>query len=344
MDDHYNGNKLLSLKDLDRKDPELRMVWGNRQSGKTFFCKRYMVRRALNHDEPFTAFVRQKKDLANYGQGFWADVGPLAFPGKTMTQKPLLGGSAAELRVDDKMVAQVVPLYDPETIKRNSAMFAVSARGFLDEFISESKYITNEVQKFNSIRASIARGGAKGGHSRLFPVLMCANFVTMYNPYFEYFGVDKHIDSRANFIRGHGWVLEQNFNEAAALSMEENLRTIHGKEMDYMAHNKFLLDNEKFITKLPGQKKPVMNFRHNGRRYGIWYADFVYYVSTVTADGLSHDYTFNMDDHDIGDEMIPKNSDIIKAFKKCYYQNRIVFADGACKNAFLVICDLVEVK
>lgn len=339
-DEHYNGNKLLSLLDHNGRKPEIYMVAGNRQGGKTFFFKRWMVRRALKYDEPFTLFVRNIKDIPDAGEGFWSDIGPIAFPGKTLKQKPLLSGAAAELWVDGKLIAQVVPLFDPERIKRNSALFAISYRGFLDEFASESRYIPKEIAKFNSIRASIARGGAKGGHSRYFPVYLCSNFVTKYNPYYEAFGVNKQLSKRAKFIRGDGWVLEQNLNEAAARSMREHLRTISGKEMDYMAGNEYLLDNTKYVRKLPGQKTPILNFIHNGKEYGCWWSGDCYYISKTTATGLPASITFSVDDHDHGDIMVDKNDPLVKAFRKQYMQNKVFFQNGACKNAFLDISGL----
>ena len=58
MGDFYNGNKLLSLLDINGKKPEIYMCCGNRTAGKTFFFKRWMLRRFVKHGEKFVVFVR----------------------------------------------------------------------------------------------------------------------------------------------------------------------------------------------------------------------------------------------------------------------------------------------
>lgn len=338
MGDFYNGNKLLSLKDKNGKDPELYFCCGNRTAGKTFFFKRWMMRRFVNHGERFILFVRFIDDIANAAAGFWADIGPLAFQGHELTQKPLLHGKAGELLFDGRRCGYIIALNDPERIKRNSALFADAERGFLDEFMSEEgKYVPNELRKFNSIRISIARGGARGTHARRFPVYLCSNNVTLFNPYFSYLKIADRLQNRTHFLRGDGWVLEQTFNAAAAEALKDNFETVSEEEIAYAASNEYLLDNNKFVKEIPGDKHCALIIKYNGKTYGVWgmARRDIWYVSRKKGTGPIYTIVTNHEDHDEGTVLLTKSSSFVKNLRECYAQGLIRFDSGASKNAFL---------
>ena len=336
MGNFYDGNKLLSLKDKNGKPPEIFMCCGNRTAGKTFFFKRWLVRRALKYGERFVVFVRCIDDVPNTYMGFWADIGPLFFEGKDMSQEPLLHGKAALLLINKTPVGYVIALNDPERIKRNSALFADAQRGFFDEFQSETcKYIPNEIKKFNSIRLSIARGGATGKHARYFPVYMCSNMVTTFNPYYETLGVLP--DSRTKFMRGAGWVLEQTFNEEAARAITHNFSTLSKDELAYATRNEYLLDSNTFVEKIPGRKHCACIIRKDGKKYGIWETQAgIYYVSAKLIGNTPFVFALDNADHDETSLFISKNMPIAKFMRKAYDMGRMRFENQACRNAFVL--------
>ena len=338
MDDYYNGNKLLSLMDINGKLPEIYMCCGNRTAGKTFFFKRWMLRRFVKHGEKFVIFVRYIDDLPNVVDGFFADIGPLEFDGHTMTQKPIMHGKSYELYYDNRPCGYVVAVNDPERIKRNSAIFADAQRGFFDEFMSENdKYCPNEVQKLNSIRVSIARGGATGAHTRYFPVYMASNNVTIFNPYFEYFGVSARLQNNTHYLRGNGWVLEQTFNKAAAAALSQNFATINADEMKYMAENRYLLDRNTFVDAVPGEKYCMCKIRYNGKTYTVWgmSKDDLWYVSSKLKSDTRNIITVSPDDHDKDSILITRSHKIYKLLRQCYNDGLIRFDSGSAKHAFL---------
>ena len=339
----YNGNKLLSIKDQNGKDPELFFCCGNRTAGKTFFFKRYMLRRFVNHGEKFIVFVRFIDDIANCVNGFFADIGPIAFPGHTMTQASILHGKAAQLYFDNKPCGYVIALNDPERIKRNSALFADAERGFLDEFQSEiGKYVGDEMLKFNSIRISIARGGAKGTHTRYFPVYLCSNNVTVFNPYFDYYRIGRRLTNRVKFLRGDGWVLEQTFNIEASEAIKDKFGSMSERELKYAASNEYLLDNNKFVEKLPGQKRPVFHVDYNGKTYCLWVAGQVFYMSEKLSDGCLLNLSFNINDHDTGNTLTAQSSPLVKQLRNAYMNNSVRFQNQECKHVFLDCMTLIK--
>lgn len=338
MDEFYNGNKLLSLRDINGDLPELLICCGNRTAGKTFFFKRWMVRRFLKHGERFVVFVRFIDDIPNVADGFWADVGPIAFPGMTMTQKPLIHGKASELIIDDERAGYVIALNDPERIKRNSALFADAQRGFLDEFMSETgKYVPNEIQKFNSIRLSIARGGAAGTHARYFPVYLCSNNVTVFNPYFEEYGISDRINNHCKYMRGDGWVLEQTFNKAAAEAIRKNFRTMSEKEMNYATRNEYLLDDGRFVEKRGGMKVCLAIIRRGDKCWGVWTpinASEVY-ISKTYDPSCDLVMAFEETDHGRGTTLIPRSHPAFRYLRKMYEDGMVWFENGAARHAFI---------
>ena len=91
--------------------------------------------------------------------------------------------------------------------------------------------------------------------NRRFPVYMCSNNVTIFNPYFDYFNVGVRLQSRTKFLRGDGWVLEQTFNEAAATAIKDNFHSMSEKELAYATENKYLLDDNQFVGDVPGRSR-----------------------------------------------------------------------------------------
>lgn len=336
MGDFYIGNKLLSLRDLNGNKPEIFMCCGNRTAGKTFFFKRWFVKRALEKHERFVVFVRQVEAIKDAYMGFWADIGPIVWPNKQMTQRPLLHGKAGLLSIDGVPVGYVVSLNDPDTIKRNSSLFADAQRGFFDEFQSESgKYLAKEFQKFNSVRLSIARGGAQGTHSRYFPVYMCSNMVTEFNPYFE--ALKCLPSKRDKFLRGDGWVLEQTFNVKAAEAIKKNFKTLSDKELQYATRNEYLLDTNTFVDKVPGTKTCACMIRYEGKRYGIWQTQQgFYYVSSKLWAETPFVFALDNDSHNTDSIYITKSMPVAKALRKAYDMGNMRFENQGSKNAFVL--------
>lgn len=349
MADFYNGGKLLSLKTLSGGDPEIYFCVGNRMAGKSFYFKRLCMRRFVRRGEKFAILVRGVNDVKGRADSFWADLGPICFPGGRLRQKKLLDGKAARLEYQAKdsdpwqACGYVICIKYVRPIKENSAMFADVDRILFDEFQDEDgKYLPREIEKFNSVRMSIGRGGAKGVHTRFVPCYLCCNAVTIFNPYYDYWRIAPRLERKAKYVRGSSWVLEQCYNEYAAKAVRDTFSGVGKRELDYAAGNRWLLDNNKYVRSIKGQKHPVLNFVHNGDLFGLWRSGSTYYCNTKISDGLPVSVSFNTDDHDVGDIMIPANAPLIKSLRNMYRNNAVFFEDGKCKNAFLDICTLIR--
>ncbi len=76
----YDGTKLLSLKDIDGKTPEIYMVTTNRTGGKTTYFGRLAVNRFLKYKEKFCLLYRFNYELDGVADKFFKDIGKLFFP------------------------------------------------------------------------------------------------------------------------------------------------------------------------------------------------------------------------------------------------------------------------
>lgn len=339
----YRGDKIFTMKDINGCEPWLHFIMGNRTAGKTFYFKKWMVKRWLETGERFSVFVRFIDDIPCVAAGYWADVGPICFPKKEMTQKPLLKGKAAELLIGGARCGYVIALNDPERIKRNSALFSDIQRCFFDEFQSETgKYVPGEVEKFNSIMASISRGGAEGTYTRNVHAYLCSNAVSTFNPYFDYYHVGGRLGQQGRFIRGDKWVLERVYNEQAAEAVRSQFSNMSAKEIKYMTDNNMLLDDARFVERIGGQKRPLFNMYHNGKNYTLWrvYSTGMLYVSQVFSAGLPVTLSFKIDDHDINNVMQTTNTPLVKSLRKAYMDGKVRFETEGCKRAFIDCCSI----
>ena len=77
---YYDGTKLLSLKDINNKTPEIFICTSNRTAGKTTYFNRLVVNRFIKHNKKFMLLYRFNYELDNIDEKFFKDVKELFFP------------------------------------------------------------------------------------------------------------------------------------------------------------------------------------------------------------------------------------------------------------------------
>lgn len=333
----YAANKILSMLDADGKRPQMLYIVGNRTGGKSFAIKCLLLRKFMKRGEKFVVFVRFKEDIKDAVRGFFADIGPIKFPGHNMSQRPLLNGKAAELFLDSSPCGYVVALNDSQVIKRNSALFSDACWGFMDEFQNEDgRYVPDEVRKYNTIRTSIARGGAKGSYTRVFTTIFVSNAVTSFNPYYDYYGIARSITNRAHYIRGHGWVLEIYYNKEAADAVRRNSTGMSEREIAYATSNKPLMDVDTFVDSVPGNRRCVLGLKYNGRVYGVWLTELGYtYVCRQYDTSARGIITTSNEDHTPSTVLMSPASGTCKMLRNWYNNGYVCFESMAARIAFI---------
>lgn len=297
VDPYYNGEKLMNMIDLDKEKPEIFISTSNRSAGKTTFFNGFAVHDFLQNDNKFCLLYRNKYEAESAADNFFKEIGNIFFKGLIMVQQPLMKNTAYRLLIgetcdpddpDDKFCGvccgYVISLAAAEQIKRCSHLMSDTTKILFDEFQSEKgQYLKNEISALMSIHDSLARGG--GEQARYLPVYLIGNLIDLYNPYYESLGITQRIDPNCNYMRGHGWVLEQGFNAAASEAHKASAFHRAFANESYTATSKakeYLIKDSQFIDKnIPNRGWYVATIAFKNQKYGIRYIEEfnIYYIS-----------------------------------------------------------------
>lgn len=336
---YYDGTKILSMKDINGKKPELYLVTTNRTGGKTTYFGRLCVNRFLNFGEKFALIYRYNYELDDCAEKFYKDISQLFFPNTTMTAKRRANGIFHELFIDEKSCGYALSLNSADQIKKYSHLFSDVQRMLFDEFQSETNhYCTDEIKKFISVHTSIARG--QGEQIRYVPVYMLSNPVSLINPYYVEMGISERLNDNTKFLKGDGFVLEQGYVNSASKAQKESGFNRAFSKNSYVAYSSecvYLNDNKAFIEKPQGYGKYLATLKYKGNSYAIReYAESgILYCDDKADNTYRLKITVTTDDHEINYVMLKKNDFILSQFRFYFERGCFRFKDLRCKEVVL---------
>lgn len=335
--DFYNVRPLWHKHDMQGKQAAVCIACGNRTAGKTFSAKHLLIDEYLKLGREFVCIVRHNNDMDGYADAFWSDLGPIKYPGHSLSSTTFGMNLYKELWLDGEICGYVVSLNSANKIKPHSSRFVKAKTFWMDEFQSETgRYLKNEIHLYESVLMTLSRG--LGEHIKDdMRVLLTANTVSEINPYFDYYGISRRLNKNAKFIRGEGWVLEQVFNVTASDAIKNHgVFAGNSKYMKYATNNEALLDNKNFVQKLGGDKRIVALLIHNGIMYGLWRMQLTgrYYIASQYDPNCVTRFSFNASDHN---ENTIISKDVVKFFKNHFDHGLITFETMQCKYAFIDI-------
>ena len=339
---YYDGTKLLSLMDINGCKPEIYLCTANNTAGKTTYFSRLLVNKFLANGSKFMLINRYNYELDECADKFFRDIGRLFFRDKTMTSKRRANGVFHELFIDDISCGYSVALNNVDQIKKYSHLFSDTDRMFMDEFQSETDhYCDNEVNKFRALHKAVARGN--GEMVRYVPVYMCANPITLLNPYYVAMGISSRLTDKTRFLRGDGFVLEKSFNKAAGEAQKESgFNRAFGWDSyaRFTAEAVYLNDNYSFIEKPEGKCRYMATLRYKGCDYAIRsYDESGYIYCDKKADSsFPVRITLTTDDHQINYVMLKSNDVFLYNMRYYFRKGCFRFRDLQCKEA--VLCAL----
>lgn len=344
---HYNGTKLLSLKDINGDLPEIYIVCGNRTGGKTTFFNRMLMNHALSKKTKFMLIYRYQGELTEIAPKFFKDIGSLFFPTWAMIEEKMSKGLYINLFIKEKInekappihVGYAVALNDADKFKKFSHLFSDVSEMLFDDFQTETnKYLSHEVDKLLSLHTTVARG--QGKMVRRVPLYMTSNATSLINPYFVAMGLSDKIKADTKFIKSEGCVLEINRNSEAANAQELSAFNRAFKQSNYLSmarENVYLNDNIMFIEELKGKNHYITTITCDGENYAIRdYPDLgLIYCSTNIDETCPRRIAITNEDHSINHLMLTRH-EIGVARMRLYYQKGIFrFQNLMCKNAIL---------
>ena len=321
MSEYYDGTKLLSMKDINNKTPEIYMSTGNRTSGKTTYFNRLAMNRFLNKGKKFGLLYRFNYEIDSISDKFFKDIKSLFFNEWNMISVSQSRGIFHRLYLtkgdpEDKTAEKIecgyaISINSSDAIKKVSHLFTDIDALYFDEFQSETDhYCDREITKFQSVHTSVARG--QGMQYRPVPVYMIANLVSLINPYYVALGISSRLQSDTKFLKGDGWVLEVNMNESATRAQLEG-------NSKYMITVKY--DNKLFAI-------------HEYNELGIVYVD------TKIDSTFKNKIVISSKDHETNYIMLRRN-DMFRQLLRYYFMKGCVrFRDLSCKEMFLKLVTL----
>ena len=339
MGKYYDGTKLLSMKDLNGKTPEIYMCTTNRTGGKTTYFARLCVNKFMDKREKFCLVYRYNYELDEVADKFYKDINTLFFKGTNMTSKRKASGIFHELFIDDESCGYAVSLNSADQLKKYSHLLSDTKRMFFDEFQSETNhYCNDEIKKLISVHTSIARG--QGEQIRYVPIYMCANPVSIINPYYVELGISERLTDSTKFLRGDGFVLEQGYVESASEAQKEsgfNRAFSKNAYVAYASECVYLNDNKAFIEKPKGTGRYLATLRYKGTDYGIReYADAGIVYCDDRCDGTFKErLTVTTDDHEINYVMLKRNDFFLSNLRYYFERGCFRFKNLKCKEAVL---------
>lgn len=201
------------------------------------------------------------------------------------------------LYCDKEICGYAIPLSTASIMKSDS--FPDVQVIIFDEFIIDNRgtyhYLKDEVTKFLDLYETIARG-------RDVKVFFLSNAVSIANPYFDYF----HLDKPQNEIQRFGkakQILVQNFVSEELSEIKKQSRfgqIIAGTEYsDYAYDNEWLLDNTDFIEKKNQKCRYYVSLRYKDNWIGVWLDtdNWIFYVSEDVDLQNPNKYSVTTDDH-----------------------------------------------
>lgn len=336
---YFEAHDITDYKDANGKTPEILLVDGNRAAGKTTAFSRKFVDDFLRDSKKFMLIYRYANELNNIAESFFKDIHILFFPDHEMTDKTRANGAYIELFLDGKSCGYAVALNTAAKLKHYSHIFSDVQQMLFDEYqLENGYYISDEIKKFVSLHMTVARG--RGAVVRFVPVYMLSNSISIFNPYYDAFGIAPRINSRTKVLRGDGFVLLRLTLKEVARAQEESAFNRAFSASAYVkaaTDNTFLNDESYNIEKRTvADMNPEFVFKSGEKTFACFgrFQDFHIKRSGIIA-GVPL-YGVRQADRD-GETRSIRHSAIYARLQMYYANGYITFQDTDSKTAFIAL-------
>ena len=339
MSEFYDGTKLLSMKDLNGKEPEIFLCTTNRSAGKTTYFSRLCVNKYLEGKGKFCLVYRYNYELSDVANKFFKDIQGLFFPDMTLETQSRARGMYHELYLDEQPCGYAISLNNADGLKKYSHLLSDVERMFFDEFQSETNhYCPDEIRKLISVHTSIARG--QGKPVRYVPLYMCGNTVTLINPYYVALGISNRLKTDTKFLRGDGYVLEQGFLENISQKQQEsafNRAFASDKYIAYSTQGVYLNDNVAFIEHPQGNSRYLATLRSDNVDYAVReYPELgIIYCDDKSDKSFRSKLSVTTESHEINYVMLRSNRLFLDTLRYYFERGCFRFKNMQCKGVIL---------
>lgn len=290
----YDGSKLLGMKDLNKKKPEIFISQTVRTFGKTTYYILKMFEDFIKTGDPFGILVRYKYEVSGGVSSTLSKIDEFySYDTGLLSACNLANGNVKRISFTGKPMFYVFSLNAAKQVKVLSPEMQCITQYAMDEIQPEdNRYLPDEIEKFISIHVSLARG--VGEATRYLPVYLMTNDVSYLNPYYTSLGISERMEPRTKYMRGEGFVFENLGSEFIAglqRTSRFNRAFSSHENMNYILGKKSLCSEEVYdIMKLGGSKSYMLTLLHKGEKFGMWMCEDFVYVSKSYDPNCRHVY------------------------------------------------------
>lgn len=352
--EHYNCQKLVNSLDKNGEKPAFFIVRSKeRGPGKTYSFSKMLIERFLETGEKFILLTRNKGDIGSIAAGIMDGYLVNEHPELSVSEKSQMKETYARVYLShiekddkgvDKQVSEecgyVIPIRSADRIKKISSLFYDAWCFYFDEFQPFSDpYLKDEVDLLYNIYKSIARG--EGHATRYMPVFLASNTITLGNPYFEAFDLNKHIQSNTKFYKGDGVIYERCeveglAEEHAGTAIDRALRVHRSRKGD----NTWIMDDNSLVEKPDswGRGYYVCTITYKGINFGVVDYPMMGYTFLTRKTDRTCQYIYNTT-KDSGALNFPllKSCPIFVSMKKKFYNGMVRCQDGSLQRILIDI-------
>ena len=314
---YYDLSKTLSKQRL------FNFVVGARGCGKTYAAKMQVIKNFLRKGEQFVYVRRYETELPSAEMiNFFDDV-MQEFPDHNFKSGKGL------FKIDNQVAGWYIALSKAPMLK--SIPFPHVTLIIYDEFIIETgvyQYLPNEVRAFLDCYSTISR-------DRDVTVLFLSNALTMSNPYFIYFEIKFDENQKVFLTEFISAEIYYNIEFENHIKSTKFGKLIAGTSYgNYAMKNKFLLDTDTFIEKMPQACNYICTFLINGFECGYYINSDCnrWYLSTKIDKSCKRKFTLNLSEHTEDSILAAKNNLYIAHMINQFCQGRLRFETLHIKN------------
>lgn len=324
----YDVNKTLTHNAM------INIIIGPRGFGKTYGLKKKAVQNFIKDGSQFIYLRRYDSELKLVKDNLFDDlIVNNDFP-FTLCQC-----EGDQYIFDGELAGYAIALSRSNYYK--SASFPFVKLIIFDEFIIDTtqnlRYLNNEVRKMLDFIETVARMREN------VKVFLLANSLSFVNPYTLYWDIKmpkgKRFSKAVDGIVLCELVGDEEFREKKKETVFGKLNA--GTEYERMSvQNEFILDNDTFIEKRPGNSRYAFCFTYNGHSYGVWFdpENGKCYISTKVDPSGQIVYAIKTDDHNDTTHLLKgARSSLIGQVVSLYKRGAVRFETIQIKAAFMEI-------
>jgi len=311
-------------------------IVGARSVGKSYGCKKWAIKDFLKTGAQFIYIRRFKEDIQRLPL-FFDDI-QAEFPGVKFKVK------GNKLYINEEIAGHAFTISKANLEK--STPYPKVNKIIFDEFLLDTsegyhRYIPNEPKILFKFYSTVAR-------MREVKVFLCSNSITISNPYFDYFKIERPYQNEIA-CKDDILIQEPNCPEISQKSYETRagkiLARIDPEYAAYQYDNVYLKDTDDFIQKKTVKSTYQFALKYKSVVYGIWvdYDAGLQYVSLDYHKSGKLMYSITMDDHSENTMLIKgQKSVLVKSFYRNYLNGTVRFESVKVKNACANIIKLLH--